>query len=75
MATYVAESSFSQLTKVTEQTKAMIDSWSVSNNNNVTNQLAFNPVLPNINENINQHGRQNISRDEYMKYSWLFGGR
>jgi hypothetical protein len=37
--------------------------------------LAFNPVLPNINENINQHGRQNISRDEYMKYSWLFGGR
>jgi phage FluMu gp28-like protein len=75
MATYVAESSFSQLTKVTEQTKAMIDSWSVSNNENVTNQLAFNPVLPNINENINQHGRQNISRDEYMKYSWLFGGR
>ena len=75
MATYVAESSFSQLTKVTEQTKAMIDSWSVSNNDNVTNQLAFNPVLPNINENMNQHGRQNISRDEYMKYSWLFGGR
>ena len=31
MATYVAESSFSNLTKVTEHTKAMLDSWSVSN--------------------------------------------
>ena len=75
MATYVAESSFSQLTKVTEQTKAMIDSWSVSNNDNVTNQLAFNPVLPNINEKINQYGQQNVTRDDYMKYNWLFGGR
>ena len=75
MATYVAESSFSQLTKVTEQTKAMIDSWSVSNNENVTNQLAFNPVLPNTNERINQYGQQNVTRDDYMKYNWLFGGR
>ena len=75
MATYVAESSFSQLTKVTEQTKAMINSWSVSNNDNVTNQLAFNPVLPNINEKINQYGQQNVTRDDYMKYNWLFGGR
>ena len=75
MATYVAESSFSQLTKVTEQTKAMIESWSVSNNDNVTNQLAFNPVLPNINEKINQYGQQNVTRDDYMKYNWLFGGR
>lgn len=75
MACYVAESSFSQLTKVTEQTKAMIDSWSVSNNDNITNQLSFNPVLPNINESINQYGQQNVTRDDYMKYNWLFGGR
>jgi len=75
MATYVAESSFSQLTKVTEQTKAMIDSWSVSNNDNTSSQLAFNPVLPNINERINQYGQQNVTKDDYMKYNWLFGGR
>jgi len=75
MATYVAESSFSQLTKVTEQTKAMIDSWSVSNNDNASSQLAFNPVLPNINERINQYGQQNVTKDDYMKYNWLFGGR
>jgi phage FluMu gp28-like protein len=75
MATYVAESSFSQLTKVTEQTKAMIESWSVSNNENVTNQLAFNPVIPNFNERMNQHNQQNVTKDDYMKYGWLFGGR
>jgi hypothetical protein len=75
MATYVAESSFSQLTKVTEQTKAMIDSWSVSNNENVTNQLSFNPVIPNFNERMNQNSQQNVTKDDYMKYGWLFGGR
>jgi hypothetical protein len=75
MATYVAESSFSQLTKVTEQTKAMIDSWSVSNNENFTNQLAFNPVIPNFNDRMNQNSQQNVTKDDYMKYGWLFGGR
>ena len=29
MAIYVGENSFSQLNKLTEQTKAMVDSWSV----------------------------------------------
>jgi len=75
MATYVAESSFSQLTKVTEQTKAMIDSWSVSNNDNASNQLSFNPVIPNFNERMNQNSQQNVTKDDYMKYGWLFGGR
>jgi len=74
MATYVAESSFSSLTKVTEQTKAMLSSWSVSNNESVTNQLSFNPVIPAYNE------RQSISnnsytKEDYMKYGWLFGHR
>ena len=39
MACYVAESSFTQLTKVTEQTKAMLESWAVSNNENVGAQI------------------------------------
>jgi len=75
MATYVAETSFSSLTKVTEQTKAMLNSWSVSNNENVSQSIAFNPVLPNMNERRDEFGRQQVSREEYMKYSWLFGGR
>jgi hypothetical protein len=75
MATYVAESSFSKLTKVTEHTKAMIDSWAVTNNDNVSESLAFNPVIPNTRERISQFSNGNISRDDYMKYGWLFGTR
>jgi len=75
MACYVAESSFSQLTKVTEQTKAMLESWSVSNNDNVGAQIAFNPVIPNYTDRTNQFNGNNITKDDYMKYGWLFGGR
>lgn len=74
MATYVAESSFSSLEKVTEQTKAMLDSWAVSNNEEMTKQIDFNPVIPYGHERINQRN-QNVSKEDYMKYSWLFGGR
>jgi hypothetical protein len=73
MATYVAESSFANLTKVTEHTKAMIDSWSVNSNDNVREAITFNPVIPNSQERIRQFGSQNISKDDYMKYGWLFG--
>jgi hypothetical protein len=75
MATYVAESSFSNLTKVTQQTKAMIDSWSVNNNEHVTNTISFNPVIPHYNERKGQFSNGNIGREEYIKYGWLFGGR
>jgi hypothetical protein len=75
MATYVAESSFSKLTKVTEHTKAMIDSWAVTNNDNVSESLSFNPVIPNNGERIRQFGSQNISKEDYQKYGWLFGIR
>jgi hypothetical protein len=75
MATYVAEASFSNLTKVTEHTKAMIDSWSVSNNENASQQIAFNPVIPHYTERISQFNGGHIPREEYMKHAWLFGGR
>jgi hypothetical protein len=73
IATYVAESSFSSLIKVTEQTKSMIDSWSVNNNENITKEISFNPVIPNYQQNPNQRTNQNVSREDYMKYGWLFG--
>ena len=51
MAVYVAESSFSQLTKVTEQAKVMLDSWQV-NSYEHQNEQYFNPALPqNMNSN------------------------
>lgn len=75
MATYVAESSFSNLTKVTEHTKAMLDSWSVNNNHSASKQIEFNPVIPYGGERINQFSNTNVGREEYAKYGWLFGGR
>jgi len=72
MATYVAESSFSSLTKVTEQTKAMLNSWSVSENESMSKQLEFNPVIPYGHDRVNQRN-QNVTKEDYMKYSWLFG--
>jgi hypothetical protein len=75
MATYVAESSFSNLTKVTEHTKAMLDSWSVNNNHSASKQIEFNPVMPYGGDRINQFSNTNVGREEYAKYGWLFGGR
>jgi len=75
MATYVAESSFSNLTKVTEHTKAMINSWAVTNNESVGKEIEFNPVIPYGGERINQFSNSNVGREEYAKYGWLFGNR
>jgi hypothetical protein len=75
MAIYVGESSFQKLEKVVEKTKMMIESWTVSNNDSVGRQLHFDPVLPNMNT-MNDRYKNNSgpSREEYMKYGWLFGG-
>jgi len=75
MATYVAESSFSNLTKVTEQTKAMLNSWTVTENVENNKTLFFDPVMPNLNQQMNQFNQHNVSKDDYLKYGWLFGKR
>jgi len=75
MATYVGESSFANLTKVTEHTKAMIDSWSISNNDEIGKNLDFNPVIPHYQDRMRQMNQNQYSREDYMKYGWLFGVR
>jgi hypothetical protein len=77
MAIYVGESSFSKLEKVTEKTKMMIESWTVSNNESVAKEAYFNPMLPNMNVKNDRYSRDNSgpSKDDYMKYGWLFGKR
>ena len=70
MALYVGESSFSSLEKVTSQTKAMLDSWTVNNNDSVKDVISFNPVIPHMNMGME---RNNVNRDDYQKYGWLFG--
>jgi len=75
MSTYVAESSFANLTKVTEHTKAMIESWSVNSNSQSHEAISFNPVIPHSQERIRQYGGQNFNKEDYQKYGWLFGIR
>ena len=73
MAVYIAESSFSQLTKVTEQAKVMLDSWQM-NTYETKGEQYFNPALPqNLNSN-NQVYRNQPNKSDYEKYLWLFGG-
>jgi hypothetical protein len=76
MAIYVSESSFSKLEKATEQAKVMIESWAVVNNDAVKKEAHFDPVIPNQNVGRDRNGLHNNapSKDDYMKYGWLFGG-
>jgi len=77
MAVYVGEFSFSKLEKVTEKTKIMLESWTVSNNDEVSKQINFNPVLPSIPKNVDRYGREinTATKNDYMTYGWLFGKR
>jgi hypothetical protein len=76
MALYVGQNSYNQLEKVTEQTKAMLNSWEVLSNTEQQRKITdFNPGLPvmsPMNHNNNQFNT-NPSRGDYEKYSWLFG--
>jgi hypothetical protein len=77
MAIYVGESSFQKLEKVTEKTKIMIESWTVSNNDSVGKQIHFDPMIPNMNVQNDKfgHDRYSASKKDYMEYGWLFGRR
>jgi hypothetical protein len=68
MCVYVAESSFTSMTKVTEHTKAMIDSWQI-NTNTQPSSLYFNPTIGE-----NTQGRSQPTASDYQNYSWLFRG-
>ena len=70
MALYVGESSFTSLNKVTNQTKAMIDSWTV-NTNEYNRKQFMEPVIPQHQENF----KREATKSDYENYLWLFGGR
>ena len=72
IATYVGENSFSQLTKVTEQTKAILSSWTVNHNEEVTKNISFNPVMPAGIPNYHNYSNE-ATKSDYQKYLWLFG--
>jgi hypothetical protein len=74
MAIYVGENSFAQLEKVTEHTKAMLNSWTTETNTFKESSQNFNPGLP-VSVNNNRYGSGDLSKSDYEKYLWLFGGR
>jgi hypothetical protein len=75
MAIYVGENSFSQLKKVGEQTKAMLESWTVNSNEDISKQVSFNPAIPSGPMMGSQRSFTEPSRKDYETYGWLFGGR
>jgi hypothetical protein len=75
MSVYVAETSFAQLEKVTEQTKAMLESWSVENNSYQNEYTSFNPGLPASTRDHNSYQRNSLTKSDYEKYLWLFSGK
>jgi hypothetical protein len=72
MATYVAEKSFQQLTKNVNHTKAMINSWATSVNENKNSSQFFNPMMPQTDQKRQYFPNQGPARDDYEKYRWLF---
>ena len=72
MAIYVAEKSFQSLEKVTNHTKAMINSWSTAVNENKNASEFFNPMVPQMGRDSMGHNRSS-SKEDYQKYGWLFG--
>jgi hypothetical protein len=75
MAVYVGETSFAQLEKVTEQTKAMLDSWSTDRTTYSDSSMNFNPGVPVATQGHNGYQRNDVTKSDYEKYLWLFGSR
>jgi hypothetical protein len=74
MALYVAEKSFQSLEKVTNHTKAMLNSWATHMTENKNSSEFFNPMIPQMGRQ--QPGwNQGPTKQDYQKYGWLFGGR
>jgi len=74
MAIYVAEKSFQSLEKVTNHTKAMLNSWSTVMNENKNSSDFFNPMVPQMGRDSRQYN-SGPSRKDYETYGWLFGAR
>lgn len=76
MALYVGNNAYNQLEKVSEQTKALLNSWEVHNSDTSRNIREFNPGLPAMSpSSYGDKFNNNPTKGDYEKYSWLFGGR
>ncbi len=73
MAIYVAEKSFQSLQKVVNHTKAMLNSWTSTVNENKNTSDYFNPMVPQSNRNSGIYPTNGPTKADYQKYGWLFG--
>jgi hypothetical protein len=73
MALYVAEKSFQSLEKVTNHTKAMINSWATTVNENKNSSEFFNPMVPQMGRSNGMSRQGDATKSDYQKYGWLFG--
>ena len=73
MAVYVAETSFTQLNKVNDMAKSMLESWTVETYEKPTQQF-FNPQIPNQMFDNNPAYRNQPTKRDYQEYLWVFGG-
>ena len=73
MALYVAEKSFQSLEKVTNHTKAMINSWATTVTENKNSSEFFNPMVPQMGRDNTLNNNGAATRADYQKYGWLFG--
>jgi hypothetical protein len=74
MALYIAEKSFQSLEKVTNHTKAMINSWATNVNENKNSSEFFNPMVPQMGRSNGMGNHGEATKADYQKYGWLFGG-
>jgi len=74
IAIYVGETSFAQLEKATEQAKHMLESWTMDKREYKDSSINFNPGIPSIG-GYHDNTNNQLTKSDYEKYLWLFGGR
>jgi len=73
MAVYVGESSFSQLKKSDQMTKAMLDSWIDVTEDRKETLIDLKPI--HNSQALNPTVRPHVTNEQmYREYNWLFGG-
>ena len=73
MAIYVGESSFTQLKKADEMTKAMLNSWVSTEESPEEKPVHLRPISNS--STLNPHIKPIVGNEQlYREYSWLFGG-
>jgi hypothetical protein len=53
----------------------MLESWTTETNPFKESSQNYNPGLPSNPYGNMNYGRQEVSKSDYEKYLWLFGGR